>query len=172
MGTKLLACALAGLLPLAGAGCYGSFNLTRKVYRFNRTASPDRWVREIVFLALVIVPIYEIATLLDALVLNSLEFWTGRNPVLARDGDTQTLVTADGRATLTRRSADVLEVQLRTAAGAERSFLLVHESDAIAARELDGALIARAAEPGGVWRQLETQRGGASAARTSSALAR
>jgi hypothetical protein len=63
------------------SGCFGGFNLTRKVHRFNRDVSPDKWVQELVFLGLVIVPVYSFATLIDALIVNSIQFWTGRNPV-------------------------------------------------------------------------------------------
>jgi hypothetical protein len=37
-----------------------------------------------VFLGMVILPVYELATLADVLVLNSIEFWTGNNPVTAK----------------------------------------------------------------------------------------
>lgn len=63
-------------------GCFGSFNLTRKVYQFNK-AQGDKWVQEIVFIVLVVVPVYGLSTLADAVVFNSVEFWTGRNPVAA-----------------------------------------------------------------------------------------
>ena len=63
-------------------GCFGSFNLTRKVYQFNK-AQGDKWVQEIVFIVLVVVPVYGLSTLADAVVFNSIEFWTGNNPVAA-----------------------------------------------------------------------------------------
>jgi len=68
------------------AACFGSFGLTVKVWEFNRSVG-NKWVQEVLFLALVIIPVYQIASLVDALVLNSVEFWTGSNPTAALEGD-------------------------------------------------------------------------------------
>jgi hypothetical protein len=144
----IAACVLAGFLPLS-TGCFGGFQLTRKVYRFNQQVSPDKWIREIVFLVLVIVPIYGIATFVDAIAFNLIEFWTGRNPALAENGDTQTIRTAQGTATLTRLSADALDVQLRATDGSESRFVMAREGETFAARAPDGGLLARVTEVDG-----------------------
>jgi hypothetical protein len=78
--TAVLALVGAGLVT--SSACFGSFNLTRKVYGFNQTVSEDKWVKEVVFLAFTIVPIYSVAAGIDALIINSIEFWTGENPVV------------------------------------------------------------------------------------------
>jgi hypothetical protein len=70
----------AGAL-VSTSGCFGSFNLTRKVYGFNKTVSKDKFVQELVFLGLNVVPIYGFASLIDAVVANTVEFWTGKNPI-------------------------------------------------------------------------------------------
>lgn len=70
------------LVTFVLTGCFGSFNLTRKVYQFNKSQG-DKWVQEIVFIVLVAVPVYGLSTLADAIVFNSVEFWTGKNPVAA-----------------------------------------------------------------------------------------
>lgn len=134
---------LAAFLPVATSGCFGGFQLTRKVYQFNRDVSPDKWIRELVFLVMAILPVYGFATLIDAVILNSIEFWTGNNPVLAENGATQTIQTDDGLATLTRIDADTLEVRLTRADGNEQAFRLTRESEGFAAWALDGALLAR-----------------------------
>src|SRR6185503_14010041 len=41
----------------------------------------DRWTDEIMFLVCVLVPVYGVATFADAIVFNSIEFWTGENPI-------------------------------------------------------------------------------------------
>ena len=61
-------------------GCTGSFNLTRKVYNWHRSQS-DKWVDEIGFLVVALLPVYGLSMLADAIVFNSIEFWTGNNPV-------------------------------------------------------------------------------------------
>lgn len=57
-------------------GCTGSFQLTNTIYDFHREQS--KWVDEILFLALIIVPVYGISMFVDGVVLNSIEFWTGK----------------------------------------------------------------------------------------------
>ena len=69
----------AGLLT--STGCIGSFSLSRKVYNWNKGVSPDKFVQEIVFLGMLVVPVYEIALLADGIFANTVEFWTGSNPV-------------------------------------------------------------------------------------------
>lgn len=74
--------AVTGVGLLGSSACFGSFNLTRKVWNFNKNVSPDKWVQELVFLAFAAIPVYSIAAGLDALIINSIEFWTGENPVM------------------------------------------------------------------------------------------
>ena len=59
--------------------CIGSFTLSNKLLAWNKEVG-DKWVNELVFVALCIAPAYEIALFIDAVVLNSIEFWTGENP--------------------------------------------------------------------------------------------
>jgi len=66
---------------LGTSGCFGSFNLTRQLWGWNKDVSKDKFVRELVFLGLNVVPIYGIAGLIDAVVANTVEFWTGENPI-------------------------------------------------------------------------------------------
>jgi hypothetical protein len=83
--------ALALILAVSffATGCTGSFNLTRKVYNFHREKQPDKWADELCFLVVWIVPVYGIATFADAVVFNSIEFWTGENPVALNSTDTK-----------------------------------------------------------------------------------
>lgn len=61
-------------------GCYGPFNLTRQLHTWNGQLG-DKYVNELVFLGLAILPVYAGAVIGDAVLFNSIEFWTGRNPV-------------------------------------------------------------------------------------------
>ena len=69
---------LAAVLCLSG--CYGPFNLTRRLYRWNAQVG-TKWEREFMFVILAWAPVYGLAVLGDALVFNAMEFWTGNNPV-------------------------------------------------------------------------------------------
>jgi hypothetical protein len=74
-------CALLALVVLLSS-CTGSFQLTNKVYTFNREIE-DKWVEELVFLGLCIFPVYEVTLGIDMLIFNTAEFWTGENPLSA-----------------------------------------------------------------------------------------
>lgn len=71
------------LLLLAATGCIGSFELTSGVHDWNMQVGDSRWVREGLFLLLVIVPVYELCLLGDALLFNTIEFWSGDNLLAA-----------------------------------------------------------------------------------------
>lgn len=77
---------VAIILSLCGSmlltSCIGSFSLTNKVLAWNKQIG-SKFVNEIVFVAFCILPVYEISALADVLVLNSIEFWSGENPVEA-----------------------------------------------------------------------------------------
>jgi hypothetical protein len=60
----------------------------------------DKWVNELVFLVLCIVPAYEVAWFIDGVILNSIEFWTGDNPAQA-GVKTQQIETENGLYTIT-----------------------------------------------------------------------
>ena len=66
---------------IGASGCFGSFNLTRQLYGWNKDVSKEKFVRELVFLGLNVVPVYGIAAFIDAIVANTVEFWTGENPI-------------------------------------------------------------------------------------------
>lgn len=76
------------LLTCATPSCVGPFRLTSNLNEWNRELD-DRWAQEVVFLGLVIIPVYPLSILLDALLFNSLEFWTGSNPI-GKDAPTST----------------------------------------------------------------------------------
>ena len=71
--------ALALCAAVLMAGCYGRFPLTRGIYQWNRDVSSDKYIRSIVFWPLSIV--YLGAGLVDAVVINVLEFWSGNQVV-------------------------------------------------------------------------------------------
>jgi hypothetical protein len=76
------------------SSCVGSFALFNKVATWNRGVS-TKFVNELIFLALNIVPVYEVATFVDAVVLNSIEFWKGENP-LAKAGEVKKVKGENG----------------------------------------------------------------------------
>jgi len=78
---KFTAAILISALTCAAA-CYGPFNLTRKLHK--RIGELEgKWQQEGVFLVCALLPVYGITVLVDAVALNSIEFWGGENPVKA-----------------------------------------------------------------------------------------
>lgn len=75
--------ALSGIILFSS--CVGSFGLFNRITSWNQSVG-NKFVNELVFLALNIIPVYGVAYLADALVINSIEFWTGSNP-MASVGD-------------------------------------------------------------------------------------
>ncbi len=89
--------AVAAIL-LAGASmtfssCIGSFAMTNKVLSWNKQVG-NKFVNELVFFAFWILPVYEVTSIADLLVINSIEFWSGTNPMTA---STQVIDTESGR---------------------------------------------------------------------------
>lgn len=60
------------------SSCIGSFKLWHNLKSWNEGIG-NKFVNELVFFGLNIVPVYGIAYLADALVLNSIEFWSGKS---------------------------------------------------------------------------------------------
>lgn len=62
--------------------CIGSFALFNKVKAWNDHVG-DKFVNEVVFVAMWILPVYELSFAADLFILNTIEFWSGENPALA-----------------------------------------------------------------------------------------
>jgi hypothetical protein len=98
MRKKIAPIALGLALAVAAQGCYGKFQLTKNLHKWNGSLG-NKAVVEVVFLAIgVILPVYSIAVLIDGVILNSVEFWSGKNPMASRtvtDGDKQAMMNYD-----------------------------------------------------------------------------
>lgn len=76
------------------SSCVGSFGLFNRLSSWNNSVG-NKFVNELVFLAFNIVPVYPVAYLADALVINSIEFWSGSNP-MANVGDVKKVKGGNG----------------------------------------------------------------------------
>ena len=61
--------------------CIGSFALFNKVKDWNDHVG-GKFVNEVVFVAMWILPVYELCFAADLFILNSIEFWSGTNPAM------------------------------------------------------------------------------------------
>lgn len=86
------------MLLIAGSAltmqsCIGSFALTNNVLTWNKQVG-SKFVNELVFFAFWVLPVYEVTSIADLLVINSIEFWSGKNPMQA---GTKVIDTDSGR---------------------------------------------------------------------------
>lgn len=68
------------------SGCFGNFQLTRNLYTWNSQVG-DKFVNTAVMWVLMIVPVYGVCGFIDLFVLNTIEFWTGDNPLTMSEGE-------------------------------------------------------------------------------------
>lgn len=94
MKSKKILCATALLLvsSFTFQSCIGSFSLTNKVLSWNKNVS-NKFLNEVVFFAFWVLPVYEVTAVADLLVINSIEFWSGNQPLEARN---QVIKTENG----------------------------------------------------------------------------
>ena len=102
------------------SGCYGPFYLTRKVWKFNGEVSDNKWVVEVVHLICLALPVYSIAGAADGLIFNSIEFWTGNNPLAQ--------ASADGVKATRRIVHGDTEYLLKRVAGSTGDALVIEQS--------------------------------------------
>ncbi len=82
--TSLKISALVLSCAILFSSCIGSFSLTNKVKDWNSNIS-NKFVNELVFICFHIVPVYGVTIFADAIVINSIEFWSGSNPIALQD---------------------------------------------------------------------------------------
>lgn len=132
---------LAVATPLV-SGCYGSFSLTKKLYQFNGSLG-NKWIKSgfVFFLGFV----YGITGWIDACILNLIEFWTGSNPLAAKDGKFEQ-VAADGTRVEGRILADGrLDVTITSPDGKVVNTILERSPDGIVMTDAKGAFMGRLA---------------------------
>ncbi len=123
---------LVATMATMSVGCYGSFNLTKKVYNWNGTME-GKWVQEIVFLVLNVVPVYGIAGWIDVVILNSIEFWTGNNPMAA------TITSEDGTKVVFNQEKNEMTISY-----AGKSFVISREDGKSTVKDSEGKVLAYA----------------------------
>lgn len=125
IGIVLTLCSCMGL-----SSCIGSFSLSNRLLSWNKTIG-NKFVNELVFIAFWILPVYEVSWLADFFVINSIEFWSGDNPMAcgtkrieSPDGQ-RYLVECDGKGYNITGEADGLTVRLNFDAAQQRWDLLM-----------------------------------------------
>ncbi|MAY83401.1 MAG: hypothetical protein CMP59_04635 [Flavobacteriales bacterium] len=95
---KLIAYSLAFCFLITQTSCFGSFELVKKIYDFNDSASDNNFVKTLLFYLMVIIPVYGISAFLDVIIFNLIEFWSGSNPLAMAEGEVeQEVITVNGQ---------------------------------------------------------------------------
>lgn len=85
MKKPIIAMALAA--SLLSSSCLGSFQAFNNLKEWNQGVSDSKWVNNLIFWGLNIVPVYALFLVGDALIFNVIEFWSGSNPIAMEDGE-------------------------------------------------------------------------------------
>ncbi len=141
---KIIALSLAVMFSATTiSGCYGKFILTKKIHTWNGTVTSNKFINNLVFWGLCIIPVYSIGTLVDAVILNTIEFWTGSNPMAMKEGEKEVKkVAVDGveyEMTATKNRMDI--VQLTGDNAGKRTSMVYDESSKTWFMEQDNSKI-------------------------------
>lgn len=93
---NLFVAALLLIGCMATSSCIGSYSLFNKYTEWETRMTSNKFVNAIVGFVLDIVCV-PVTLFVDHLVLNTIEFWSGENPIQANVGKTQKVLGNDGR---------------------------------------------------------------------------
>lgn len=125
----LVASAIASSVFLSG--CLGQNALFNQVQDWNASASGEKFVDQGISFAFWIIPVYPLTLFADVIILNSIEFWTGSNPVSGKSakvaGTSETVTDGLGNtATLTYNTDGSVSVVAKEGRK-EESYVLVRQ---------------------------------------------
>jgi hypothetical protein len=129
---------LAATFVPTASGCFGTgrFRAMNAVYDFNKSASDNGVVRSLLMVGLIVVQAYTVSFLIDAIVLNTMDFFNG-----GKVASTETL--PDGtKLMMAKVDADTVRVRHVDLEGKETSFDVVRVGDhAGYVRAADGHIV-------------------------------
>lgn len=97
MKRKMLICSVLSISILS-TSCLGSFSAFNKLRDWNDGLTDNKFLDNLIFWALNIVPVYPLFFIGDVVFFNLLEFWTGSNPIAMAEGESETqYATVDGQ---------------------------------------------------------------------------
>ena len=96
------------MFNLVFLGCFGKFALTHKVVDFN-TQVEGKVPQSLVCAIFIILPVYGIAFLIDWIILNVIEFYTGENPATAEE---EVIHSKDGKKAVMKTSKNEMTFEI------------------------------------------------------------
>jgi len=99
---KILICSTLSLSLLCSS-CLGSFSAFNSLKDWNEQVTDNKFVNNLLFWGLNIVPVYGLFFFGDAIIFNVIEFWSGSNPIAMSEGEieTQTIMHEGNQVRLT-----------------------------------------------------------------------
>jgi hypothetical protein len=79
-------------LTLLSSSCLGSFSAFNNLKDWNQDVTDSKFVNNLIFWGLNIIPVYGLFMFGDLIIFNVLEFWTGSNPIAMADGEVETQI--------------------------------------------------------------------------------
>jgi len=150
MSVKKRFCAMVLMVFLAGAsftGCAGQFALFNRAVPFVGNLG-GRWVGAVVYWIIGLPIVVPITLFLDGLIFNTIEFWTGSNPLAMGDsnvfiaGDTFKQTDGEGNHLAATRNEDgSLSLKLTKVSGEIIEYLLQRDGNDVKLFDADGILI-------------------------------
>ncbi len=89
--TMFISIFLVMIMGAVQSSCIGSFKLSKKVLTWNKSLG-GKFLNELVYILFWVLPVYEVSMLIDGLILNTIEFWTGSNPVAMNPGEVESKI--------------------------------------------------------------------------------
>ena len=86
---KVISCLMLSCAILFSS-CLGSFRAFNNLKDWNQGATDSKFLDNLIFWGLNIVPVYGLFFLGDALIFNVIEFWSGSNPIAMKEGESET----------------------------------------------------------------------------------
>tara|TARA_R110002020_G_scaffold63170_2_gene168759 strand:+ start:135865 stop:136392 length:528 start_codon:yes stop_codon:yes gene_type:complete len=91
----------------------GSFSAFNNLKDWNQEISDSKFVNNLVFWGLNIIPVYGLFFIGDAIIFNVIEFWSGSNPIAMNEGETETqIVERDGNTFEMTASQNRMEINV------------------------------------------------------------
>lgn len=84
---RKLVMSVALAAAILSTSCLGSFHAVTSLKHWNESVSDNKFVNNVLFWAMNIVPVYPLFVLGDTVVFNLIEFWSGSNPLAMNEGD-------------------------------------------------------------------------------------
>lgn len=129
---KIFASATAAMML---SGCLGQNALFDTVQDWNATATNNKFVNQAISFVFWWVPVYGLTLLGDIVIFNSIEFWTGTNPISQEGakvaGTTETVTDGLGNQAELTYNADGSISVIATAGDSLESYTLVKEGSQV-----------------------------------------